>query len=308
MNTTSELTADARATVRTGLPRPGIVHVVNGTHCGLWEESKDFEGVRKIFRETVAMMRARGWSIAPDTTYRSPDWVYGTKGGLGVWGHTGGRAAQFDFFRTAKPWDNPNGAQYEFNKWDRIKAASAETPGLRLLAIVEMSHVIGRWLQYGYGFKGANRSLPIAHEVLRCAEARPYYGDALEGMRRSWGSHYDSDEGWLSDDRYRDAMHHLPGVKRGDVVYFRSDWGPGRYRLQRGVAYPDFNGSWMIDNGSEYVNAFPRQIYREYPEGERRRLVLGQRDRLESELEKARKAKDWKRVAVLAGVLARVAS
>jgi hypothetical protein len=307
MNTATELTADARASVRTGsAPRPGVVHVVNGTHCAIWEESKDFDGVAKIFRETVAMLRGRGWTLGPHRIYKT-DGILGTKGALGVAGHSSGRTCELEFFRTAKPWDNQNGPEYEFQKWERIKAASAAAPGLRLLAIVEMAHVVGKWLQYGYDFKNGDRTAPIAREVLRMAEDRPYYGDALEAMKRSWSNHYDKDGGWLPDGRYRDAMSHTPGVKRGDVVYFRPDYGAGDHYLQRGIAYPDFNGSWMIDNGSEYIrNVFPRNIFRAYPEGDRRRVVPGQRDRLESELERARKAKAWKRVGTLAGVLERM--
>lgn len=71
----------------------------------------------------------------------------------------------------------------------------------------------------------------------------------------------------------------------------------------RGVVYTTMNGGWKIDLGGKHVHVGAHELFHcAEPDVQPRRWVPKQKERLHSELEKALKVSDYRRVGILSRV------
>lgn len=312
------------------LKRTGTINLFD-THLGLWEEIPAQErnfGVfwppmMGVFKALRGVLYQRDWKLWQDPKtsplIRCGHWL-GRKGDLEMVLECSGRSITVEFFQNVANVENSNGGRYDFNKFSKMPRT------MRLLCVVEMFHLV-RWaLDAGYIVPTTSHdhtmprlalNEPLLLSVGRAMENRMARVDGetpLQQFNRQWGDRrFSRDEtGWpvQSDSNayvYRDADKQQ--MKPGDVRYFYQRHKPRR--LMRGRVYPSMNGMWTIHlaDGSVFGNENAGQFFStEHPDLIPRRLVDSAEDhtkRLRIELDKATKAKAWKRVQSLARVLER---
>jgi len=288
--------------------REGTVQV-HETRVAVWEENCDEEGMRVVFRKILGLLRSRGFALErdPRTVRHYPTiaaWHYvGQKGDLWVNVETCGRTASAEFFQERNV-ENKSGGRYGLNKFSRMPR------DMRLPCAVEMGALVRKALSLGY--KWPERAMyggdMLANSVLRCAEKRYLDQTPLGRFNRQWGGdRFRRDEtGWPNDAEHNSYGAYTSSdghkLRNSKAVYFRDHKG----RLGRGVVHPRIGGDVDI-----YVNdvlywecRLESGTWVDFPGGPRK-CFKDHQARLEQELTKATKAKNWRRVGVLARELGR---
>jgi len=297
--------------------REGAIHIPGGhLHIGVWEENVDETAMLAVLRSLRERMRSRGWAVEIDTAHTNYRPLQlrrhlARKGDLRYYASTSGRHLEVNFFQeiTTEPGRGRYDGQY-FRDMPRH---------LRIPCIVEMVAVIRKLQDCGYRLNPyqLTQGVPLPLALLKLFDGRRFEGDPLGAFNDSWGGRrgevrFDRDEtGWPSAKEVG-CWHPLDrdGVRlhQGDWRYIRPTWlwPQPKGRIIYGQVYGGINGQWeLVSNGVVYSGCFQaREFFScERPDLEPRRLVPGQKDRLEKELAKALEKKDWRRVEVLAGVI-----
>lgn len=306
----------------TTLRREGEIRI-HDTTIGVWEEHYNpvvYAGMTKVMLRAVEHLRARGWTMQPDARvakqYPSlkPDHWEGKHGDLEIKIALHGRHLELKFFQDVVR-ENPNGGQYGFQQLERMAKVS---PALRLQCLAEMWRVVRLCEDIGYvltekngfGEKTIGAATPLL--VRDLAELEGARGTPLEIFNRSWGSdRFERDQtGWPSRKEISSCwgQHDRDGkqITQGVTKYMRGRDG----RIVRGQVFGGINGNWqLVSNGRTIAWAHcARDFFDcERPDIEPRR-VHDQKKRLREELDKALKADNFSRVAVLGAKLAREAA
>ena len=296
------------------LPRKGSLIVYN-TNIGAWEDQVDAAGMRVVLRSLLGRLRRRGHTVRQDPEIETNhpaiarDYWVGRIGDLESTIQLQGRSLAIEFFQNVANVDNRYGGRYDSNKLQRMPQS------IRIRCIVEMTAVLRKLRELGYTFGRPVFVEPLSLLAVRdvaagtSARARlgtiedfndrwDMFGDRARGVHR-----FERDEtGWPTA---KEIGHHLDRdgvvIRNGDLRYTRVDG-----RLVCGIVRPNMNGMWILGGSTQ---ASSREIFLcEDPASEPRRLVPKQPDRLRSEIEKALKAGDYRRVEALARVLQRPAS
>lgn len=301
---------NAPVTQRRKFAVPGWVHV-SDAHVGIWEDGRDkphFTSTHWLYVQMLDFLRARGWSLRQVrfNGHKSNHRHGGRKGDLHVAMTTGGRAIEVTFWQEVTPADNPNGAQYDFDKMARMP------PRLRLACIVEMAALVG-WAERLRGYtvgpewrwENPPKRSPLATVRATLRGVQPEDG-ALAYFNAHWGDHGlpRGPDGWpLSKDCTgygvllgdRDKRPIAPG----DVKYHRHHTGA----LWRGPVYPNMNGTCFMVSGAGNAFAGSWEFF-DLADGESCRRKSPRRvGRLKGELEKAVKASNFERAIVLRDLL-----
>jgi len=313
--------------------REGSVNLIEA-HIGVWEETRDWSGVRETFRLLLELLRGRGWALEedPDTiahysVLRPWRWV-GRKSSLCMHAETSGRTVKIEFW-SGTNHKNPNGARYDFDRF------SLMTRKEQMLCVVEMSACVRAFMARGYTLPNGSEvdADKLLLHVLRRQRHREvdkmiprqtvagvtYDIDPVAKYQKSWGSHtwgrevdaqgfetYERSRksGWPYKDR-----DGIPLTAPGEEKYLRLYNG----RIARVRVYPNMNNMVAAYHGCgcAYVNAsdllsctdpqlLPRRVFYD--------TIEKQEKRLRAELEKSLKKSDYARVEVLGRVLKRFAA
>lgn len=269
------------------------------THIAAWEEHVT-DGVHERFRSTLArLVDHRGFHAVQDRSghkLNHRNYYDGRKGGLLFRAECTGRTFSFDFFG--------EGDRYESGAFARMPRP------LQHACAVEMSHLLRKLGELGYeGFDRRHEPEGIGPlAVLR--HARGESGESpLDRFNRSWN--FESD--WARGGRFERDASGWPTARAVRAEHARDRDGlpievgspmychDARGRLFRGVARPCPNGQWiLLGPSATYAYAWgASSLFRDI-EGEPRRSVQGQKERLRKEIASALKAENFARVAVLA--------
>lgn len=275
-----------------------------GTHIGAWSEGGVSELVnRSRMCEVLEELEYRGWKVGPDEEVLrrypsiSKNHMAGSKGDLSFVSEAHPAVFSLTVFQTTDIGDNPYGPRHDIYKFQRM------TPVQKRKCAVDMTHVLRALVKMGYRLDDQSKVDPLTPlNVLRRAEGCLNDGDPLAKFNETWTStRFDRDEsGWpTAEEMYADRRRDRDGlpIEVGSVMYARDRGG----RLFRGIARPLPNEQWaLLSNGRKcdgYITA--RDLFRS-PDGEPRRFIPGQSDRVMRELEGALKSKKLRRVEVLA--------
>jgi len=223
---------------------------------------------------------------------------YCRKGDLHAHLSVGGRHIELNIWQELHNVSNPNGGRYDYDKEHRMP----------YLLRLQMEHTRRRIRDYlvnifdGYAFAPPKISSPNP--------------DALAYFNAQWDSEHDTRrgshrfergaDGWpsyaaLSSWDRRDADG-IP-LRHGDVRCMRDSHG----RLRRGRVYGGINGQWFMVYGPgarDYSHHSARSFFSHAPGMPRKQVTEQCRARrLESELERAVKARNYERAAVLRDVM-----
>jgi len=292
--------------------------------CGLdvWYDDVDDANGLAMLRHGLAVLMARGWTVTadPDTARNyhllSHSHFAGHRatpaGPLGLAAEAHGRKVEFKLFQPDRA-ENKNGARYDFHPSQRMDPM----PLRRALCDIA---ALGRACA-AVGLTGA----PTTPMDVRRALAwwRDYAADAttpLEWFNAKWNKgelpgrqrFERGPDGWPTEREY--ASSYAPYRDRdgaplvhGGVYCARIPYGEGKGYLMIGTAWRDIGGQAMLWSQGKAHHVAPREMFRcDAPALLPRRVVPEQRERLTEMVNKATKAKAWKRVAVLAGVLDRL--
>lgn len=270
-----------------------------GTHIGAWEEHVT-DGVHERFRSTLArLVDHRGFHAVQDRSghkLNHRNYYDGRKGDLLFRAECSGRMFSFEFFG--------EGERYEYERFARMPRP------LQYACAVEISHLLMKLVELGYeGFDRRHEPEGIGPlAVLRHARGESA-ATPLERFNRLWnfpsdwdrGGRFERDaSGWptakaagAEHARDRDGLL----VEVGSPMYCRDERG----RLFRGFARPCPNGQWTLLGPSETTAIAwgAKSLFRDI-EGEPRRFVRCQKERLRKEIDAAMKAENFARVEVLA--------
>lgn len=295
--------------------RSGTVHIVD-TSIQVWEVEVH-DSIRTVLAACVALLRRRGWSVCLDPriardypTLSRDHWYASHTSGLEVLLQLCGRHLKIEFFQNVANVSNQNGGQYDFGKFARMPRA------MQIRCVVELAAMVRRLLRFGYAFGHAcDLREPLLMSTLKIVTGRSVSERSpLEQFNIAWSfsrspvaDRFDRDEtGWPSEKELRSWAH----TDRDGVVLRNGDWRYVRVdgRVRHVQAFGGINGMWQAWSNGVQVGwgVGATEFSSRFPEDEPRRLVPGQTARLEKELEKATKAKDWRRSAAIAGVLDRI--
>ncbi len=273
---------------------------LHDTTIGVWEEHVD-DTMREALLFVCEHLSVHGWDIGPDLEIaeRYPilakNHFAGTKHKLRVAIRLQGRHLEIIFAQQSEP------GSYLLTKLAQLP------PELRLRCIAETSAVIKALAATGYqlmdqdGFRN-RRVEPTLRNIRNLAEERR--GGPLETFNRAWGTdRFKRDEsGWP----------HPSELDSYSRTFTQGSWKYGRDssgRLVYGQTFGGINGMWKLISNESTVSWYGSTFFDcDRPDLEPRRLVPGQVERLRKELDKALKGNNYRRVAVLAKVLERVAS
>jgi hypothetical protein len=285
------------------LKRTGEIRI-HATNVAVWEEHVDEPAMLAMYRGVLGCLRRRGWSIErdPQCVKRYPSrHHHGRRGDLEFDAETGGRMAKVEFFQNVANVENPHGGRYDFDKFRRLPRH------LRLPCVVAMTHVVRALVARGYTLAGV--PAPTPRDVLRLATGEPP-SDPLAVFNAAWGAgRFRRDAtGWPTLEEYTHGTCGYnvdrDGVtpRNGETRYLRIDG-----RLARVDAYTNMNSMWCAwSHGRALTYVSCGELFRcDRPDLEPRRLVPGRGARLERELARATEAKNYRRVAVLATLLAK---
>lgn len=312
-------------------PRRGTLHLHETALC-IWDECEvgnpDEQAMRLVYYSILEHLRQRGFEILRDPHVEeqfptlSPWRHYVRKGSLEAILETSGRFSKVEFFQSVvRPPDcNPNGAQYDFNKYRLLPRF------LRLEFLVEQASLI-RFLaeRFGYpliaahgqcGYRdgqakpidlNGSRSIPL---VIRDLLREPNWAeDPLGAFNAGWGEgrFTRGTDGWPIPSECcchtpgqcldRDGRELLPGETR----YMRLDDG----RLRRGKVYPGMNSSWVFvyRDGREKVFRLKELFSCDRPDLEPRKVSPDREKRLSALLDAAIKAQNFEQAIILRDLL-----
>lgn len=267
------------------------------SHIGAWEETQDFRNTDAQGQAVLSRLRTRGFRMLKDRTYRSLSQWLGRRGDLEVALDVTGRVVKIEFFQNLNV-ENANGGRYDFKKFQRMPRS------MQLACVVEMTGLVQMLMERGYAFDpryALNPREPLSREIWRIA--RDEERDPLTEFNFQWERNRFTrgPDGWpvpSECDSYR--RNTMPA---GTVKYFRH-----RGRLMRAPVYPTMNDGWTAYLGGERWWGQASKLFDcERPDLEPRRVFKDQDKRLERELAKETKVKNWRRVRALAEALERMA-
>ncbi len=277
------------------LPRIGRIHH-HATHLSIWEENQLFDEQRMVFRALLGRLRSRGFTLQQSNRYDGT-WT-GRKGALEVSAETGGRTSSVEFFQSVNV-DNPNGGQYDSDKYERMP------PTIRLQCIVELRAMAEKMVELGYTLPAGWDPSRLLRSVLDgCVPPEP-------PTPLDWFNAYTTDRhlkrdesGWpapQAGDEYNNKDANGVRLRPGDVRFWRHHDG----RLRVGQVYPKINNMWCCwRNGIvTFVSSHELFACAEPTPGREKK---DQRGRVRRELEKELKQNNFRRVEVLARVLQRM--
>jgi hypothetical protein len=287
---------------------------VHDTTVSVWEEHVDEKAMIQIFQSVKSHMRARGWRVTRDPRierhYKSlgPCRAVGARGDLRFSAGTSGRTLEVTFFQELV-FENPNGAVYDHQKLSKMTQARRS---LRLFGIAEMTALVRKLSGFGYRLERDVVAARLPLEILRLAEGRPHTDDPLERFNDGWNGEWEKKRGTYRFKRGEDGW-----PTKAELGY---GWGPDRDgaelsagqtryayirgRLHRGLVYPAMNANVTFVAGGIFFLVSTHDLFscRE-PDLLERRFVPGQNERLEKELAREMKAKNFGRVETLARIL-----
>lgn len=303
------------------MKREGTLNLFD-THIGVWEEpggpvmprSPVETAMLRGMRALLGVLVQRGWHVGKDPRVvrdfpsLAESHYYARKGDLELVAEHNGRHTKYELFQNVANVENRNGGRYDFRKFERMP------PRLRLECLVAMTTIV-RWL-LGKGYVFNDRVFvrdgePLVVTLRRAASDREEGLTPLERFNRHWQKgRFERDEsGWPVRREYAScASYGIDGTGRplspGDTRYAYVQG-----RLQRCTVYPNMNNGWTGEYGGQRWWFQARDLFHhDAPETLPRRHVPGQLARVARELEKALKAKDWRRVEVLGGVAKRLSA
>lgn len=309
------------------LQRTGTINVFE-THFGIWEEPTErnigvfWPPMMRVFRALRGLLYRRGWRLVqePGVHPRIRKGHYlGRKGDLEAVVEYAGRHIKVEFFQNVANVENTHGGRYDFGKLARMPRT------MRLQCIVEMTALV-RWaLQIGYvpGRRGYDSAAlrfsvaePLARNIKQAMEDRPWReGDTpLDVFNRTWGEkRFRRDEtGWPTDAElgpYNRRDRDGAMLRNGDIRYF---YDCRSRRLLRGRVFTSMNNMWMVHAMVDGVIAKVANFELFSLDGKEplplRLPIQNQAARLEAELARETKAKNWPRVRTLGDVLARMSA
>ena len=301
-------TVTAEKSARRTFPREGAL-LLNDTTVGAWEEQLAPDKMRPVLRSVLARLRSRGHAVSrcPETAANHPalsadTWI-GRLGDLESKTWLRGRVLELTFFQNVANVENRNGGQYDFHRFRKMPRT------IQIQCVVEMSAVLTKLRELGYGFLRPAFTEPLSMLAVRDAMAAPLRWGSLEDFNAHWDSDSDRKHGTHRFERDETGWptaeaigHHLDRdgapIRNGEMRYIRQDG-----RLLRGVVRPNMNGNWFV---GDFACCSSDDLFRcEDPGAEPRRFVPDQPKRLRAEIDKALKNSDYARVEVLARVLQR---
>lgn len=309
-------TADAPSVQRSGAAR---IHDCTVYVTDEWTDRSE-TGPLDAMRYALGQLRARGWTVTldPETASRSACIAHGyfvghvatPAGPLELCAHAYGCGIEVKFFQNMNR-ENPNGGRYDHDQWSRMP------PIVRLRAACDMAALARAFAMCGYHVP-ASRSFEIV--ALIGWQRHPTQGarTALEYFNARWDSGYPAGyqrfkrdaDGWPVAEEYRSwSYRDRDGreLERGAVYYHRRSYGDAIGRIARGTAWPCMNGSVILwtNDGPVHVDGASRLFRCDRPDMMPRRAHPRRTDKLLRLFDAATKAKQWRRVGALAGVLAR---
>lgn len=252
---------------------------------------------RQVFSRVVQTLNRIGWSVKPwEDTQKFPSIAEGyrtcTKAGLAGELNISGRTIEFKMWQTVLPSQNPSGPRYDFNREDRMP----------YVVRLEMERTRRRIRDYLCNvFSG--------YTVCTRRPSRRVPGEtAIESISRNWAeSNRSSPDQWEAYTRKRTEEDVYNGISRdgvriqhGQTVYVNDSKG----RWLVGEAYID-GGMWNVVTGPlTYERKGSSEITTTRPQNLRiRSNERARRGRLESELNAAVKAMNFKRAELLKNIL-----
>ncbi len=295
--------------------RVGVIHG-HGTFLSVTEEHVTEEMFR-VFAAVCRHLYQRGFTVraCPETQKRyrclSRTTRIGIKEGLEFEMKCHGRVLDITFFQNLNI-EHKSGGKYDYQKLGRM------TRAMRLQCLSEMIKLVRLFQEMGYtlgrkAFPISSESLPFA--VRRFAEERDFESP-LDSFNASWNSDYDwarggrfkrDETGWPTFEEYGKSDGNVDRdrrvIRNGDVKYYRHWDG----RLLRATVYTNMNNRWCVDSGVVRTYVSSEKLFDcERPDLEPRRAKPDQIGRLHELLKKALEAKDYRRVAELGAVMARL--
>lgn len=246
---------------------------------------------KNIFLEIIAHLRKRGWTVSPDPSVVkihkciSPDYKLARRGAVRASLETGGRSCKIEFWSDAARRNNPNGARYDFDKFNRMPYLDQKRFLLERQKIID-------WLT---GKSSVTITRPVNRETY--STARDYIAAQYA---KSW--HSDKDIGrpickYATNARAADGGT----VAHGCTVWFRGDDG----RWRRGQAFYNINNMWwVVENQSSWRNLACFELCLNQPADIReKRNEKSRRRALERELKFALQASNYTRAKVINQIL-----
>lgn len=261
----------------TGTPQQTFT--VNDSEIQVTRPNHDDEESLSLAQRIWTLLSERGYSVGPDPFLEPFGSIkrmgrHGKRGGLEFVVYASGRHVSVEFFQNVANVSNPNGGRYDFNKLERMPYL------LRLRARLDMAAIKTLLSAAGFDDTTPYRCASASAEVRRRNEAWRKDSPVHEYNRR------DADGARLDD-----------GVLR----YYRDHKG----YLRRGVVVHNINNMWwVIENEAAFCNRWSGELFTFDPQkhSARRDMSRVACDRVRSELEKAVKAENYERAAVLRDV------
>jgi hypothetical protein len=289
-------------------PREGEYRV-RETYVDVWEDHCNAAietAMIAVMQGLLRVLHTRGFTVerhprvlnGPSCIIANDYW-YARRGDLEVNVEHTGRVVKAEFYQNLNR-DNQNGGEYDYNKLSRMPKT------MQMACIVEMAELVRRLKLHGYTPRPGTELAKEGPLLLRVRDAahlvaeRPTDPLAYSQKHNSWKNTPVDEQGFLAKSQYahwsyrdRDGAE----LHAGDTRYFYEGG-----HLMRGLVYPGTNGSWFAAFGGAITLKHTDQFFAD-PDGAPRRFVPKQAERLHAELEKAVKAKSYRRAAALGRVL-----
>jgi len=280
---------------------------IHDTTLSVWDEHVDKDRTMRMLRAVVERLRTRGFKIGtdPHTKKHHPilaRWHYrGRRGDLEVRAEGAGRSVKVELFQNLN-FSNPNGGEYDFQRFHRMSRFMQRECVVVLASLVRKLDVFSLALDRDLDPNALAKSiLRVASGAAEreCTPLEAYNRKASSGEPRG-------EDGWPIPSEYDLQYNLIDRDKRpfanGATKYFRE-----RGYLLRGQVYSRGGNVHLVETGAgRFYVAHYKLFDCERPDLEPHRLVPKQIERLEHEVEKALKAKNYARVHAIGGALARL--
>jgi hypothetical protein len=310
------------------LKRTGTINLFD-THFGIWEEGPEDRklwdafcaGLMHVFSALRGHLYKRGWTLQKDggvhKVIRDGHYV-GRKGDLEAVVQCSGRTFKVEFFQNVNI-KNRNGGRYDFDKYEKAP------PRLQRQMWAEMVALTKWALSVGYCFESKEHRGRVPIDVLRPIELQirdrmqtqvQYGNDPLDYFNRTWevDRFKRGADGWPLDSEigsYNRKDRDGALMLNGDIRYFYH-WDK---RVGVGRVFTSMNNMWEVWSLDRKTHLSKQASFELFSCADASKLPrrkplkhAEQIARLRSELEKATKTNDWKRVQKLGRVLARLST
>ena len=268
---------------------------IHDSSVGIWQDDPNDPTFRdEIYLGLIKLLKRRGWTVTanPETLKRyrclSPGHRIARKGNLHATLELSGRHIEFACWTETWAKDNQNGHRYDFNKWERLTFLD------RLRLVLERKHMLA-WLGERAALAISDKNdLKVGLSTLTAVQYVEH------GYATSW--HTDKALGRpVSTASYNITSADGKVIEHGSIV-----WTIGRKgRIERGVALYNINNMWWVVGGAWTLrNQHTGAIFVDQPPDLRqKRNERERRVRLESELQRAIRAMDFRRAETLRRII-----